>query len=330
MAYQTGSATSLQDLLSKLNTFLTANGWTIDEFDTSGGDWAVSKNNIFVSGRWDTTAPQWLSLHQALAFAGMVTLPGDHTDDSGNGYNTNSSHLNTFLDNERSVNLQVNGPYPAYHFFENDASPAYVHVVVEVITDQFVHFGFGEIEKVGDWTGGEYVYGQKHSSTTGLTTSSSWLLDGGLDNSSTDEQFAATLHMEGLPGMGVSEKWGQVWGSTVGQPNDTAGNAKVIVQGGYRGGPIAHSFGVFGGSNTSGLIPSYPIGVWYRDIANNRAYFLGFQADVRATNMKNFAPGEEVVIGSDTWVFFPASIRTLDPITFSSRWLGIAYKKVTA
>lgn len=331
MAYETGSATGLSDLLSKLNTFASANGWTIDEFDTVGGDWAISKNGIFISGRWDTTSASILALYQALAFSGTGTLPGAHTDDSGNGFNTSTSHTNANLDNERHVNFETTGPYPSYHFFENDSGPAYIHVVVEVITDRFVHFGFGEINKIGTWTGGEYCYGQQHQTTTGTTTNSSWLLDGGFaDATSTNEQMAATLHMEGLPGMTGAQKWGQVWGTPTGIPNDTGGNAKMFVQGGYRGGPIAHSFGIFAGSNTSGLVPMYPLGLFYNRASPNEGYFLGWQPDVRAVSIKNFAPKEEVVIGSDTWIMFPAGIRTLASVTGATRFLGIAYKKVTA
>lgn len=336
MAYQTGSATDLADLLSKLLTFATANGWTQDQFDTAGGSIALHKNSIYVSGRWLVATPLHLSLHQALGYTGG-NQPGAHPNDSNNGYNTDTSHANTNLLSERCVENIGNGPFPSYYFFENDASPAYLHVVVEVSTNIFTHFGFGELRKIGTWTGGEYCYGNVHNgsglgSSTATGTLDTGLLDGLFDEVSTsNSRRAATLHAEGLPGEGGSSKWAQVWGNRVGSvQTDTAGNARIDVQGGFRGGPIARHFGYFNAGTTSGLMPWYPIAVFYNNRASNFVYALGEMADVRGMNIRHFAPKQEITVGSDTWVVFPWIQKTTvngNERTYNS---GIAYKKVTA
>lgn len=336
MAFQTGTATSLSNLLSQLLTFATANGWTQDRFDTGNGELAMSKNTIFVSMRWIVGTEITLSIHQALAFVGGQD-GGDHTDDSGNGYNGVTAKSNGLLDDERCVNDIGDGPFPSYHFFENDASLAYLHVVVEITTGVFRHFGFGEIDKCGNWSGGEYVYGHNMlglPSDNNLTSLKNTTMMDGLfaDNAGSSPRRGGTMHVESLPGMVAAEKWGQVWGQqSAAPPTASDGEDKVTVQGGYKSGPIARSLGFFIAGSTSGLIPMYPFGIWYvRRSPTNHGTFLGFQPDVRGVNIKNFAPKDEVVISSATWVLFPDSQKTNDNVTDRSYNRGIAYKKVTA
>jgi hypothetical protein len=331
VAYQTGAATDMEDLLDKLSTFAQANGWTEDEFDTVNGKLALHKNSVYVSFRWDTATPQHLSVHQALGYTGG-NEPGNHTDDSGNGYNTTSSHVDSNLAQERCVRDLDDGPFPSYFFFEQDASPAYLHVVAEKSTDVFRHFGFGELITVGDdWTGGEYAYGHYQINTSPISQLNTMLLDGLFLQSSPSYRQAATIHVEDLPGEGASSKWGQIWGAThTTPPDDTATNAKVNIQGGFRGGPVARQFGVIAAGSQSGLIPAYPIWLLYRNNSNNRCYWLGTMPDIRGLNIKNFAAKEEIVIGSDTWVMFPLAQKTDSAVTDRTFNSGVAYKKVTA
>jgi len=337
MAYQTGSATDLEDLISKLLTFATANGWTQDEFATADGDFALHKDDIYVSGRWDTVTPQHVSLHQALGFDGTGTLPGDHTDDSGHGYNDSSSHVDTNLDNERSVTYIGDGPFTTYHFFEDDdGTRSYLHVVVQSETDVYRHFGFGEVDKVGTWTGGEYCYGhyQDNGTSQQATAADTCMLFDGINSSNPDNigKRNATIHVEGLNGQGGSDKWGIVFGSrTIDVSGDLDGNGNSLTRclGGFRGGPVAFAWGGFSGSNLVGFVPMYPINVWHFEEANSRVRLLGSMPHVRGVNMRNFAPEQEVTIGGDTWVFFPSSRRTSDNVANRTYHQGIAYKKVT-
>lgn len=331
MAFQTGSSTDLADLIADLSTFLTANGWTEDERNNTDGDFAFSKNNIFISGRWDTGSPQFISLHQATAFDGVSTLPGDHTGDSGNGFNSSSSHTNASLDGERHVDLGGDGPYPTYWFFEQNSGPAYVHVVVEISTGVYVHFGFGEINKIGNWVGGEYLYGNRHTGTTEILTTSSWLFDGYFQSISFDEErMAATLRLtSGLPNQGTAV-WGQVWGRNDNIPTDSAALPKAPVIGGFRSSLVAIPFGIFSGSKTTGHIPMYAIPVTYWDQGNNHVYALGFLPDVRGINIRNFAPADIVTIGSEQWYIFPAKLRNTTPVTNATGFSGIAYRREDA
>lgn len=330
MAYETGTATTQQDLFDKLLTFATANGWTQDE--NSSNKVALHKNNVYVSFRLASDTIDNVSMHQALGYTGGQE-PGDHPNDSGNGYNTSNDHNNINLDNERCIYGLGNGPFVSYFFFENDSSPAYIHVVVEISTDVFRHFGFGELDKFGDWTGGEYAYGQYQEFGGSLNAENTHGLDGHFTDTGNNTRRAPTLHMEGLPGQPASSKWGQVWGNTddTSPPNDSAANDKVNVMGGVRGGPIARHFGVIApAGSSSGLIPGSPVGLFYRDNDLERIYFLGFQSDVRHMDIRFFAPKQEITVGSDTWVVFPLAQKTTDATNDRTYNSGFAYKKVTA
>tara|TARA_R110002167_G_C12707228_1_gene655164 strand:- start:55425 stop:56450 length:1026 start_codon:yes stop_codon:yes gene_type:complete len=341
MAYSTGSATDLGDLLTKLDVFMVANGWTQDQFDdgvTAAGEGIVAwhKNSIYISAKWIASAPGSLSLHQALGFIATTTDPGGHTDDSGNGYN-NAFGSDANLRSERCCSDIGDGPFVSYHFFEQDASPAYVHIVVEIESEIFRHFGWGELDKFNDWTGGEYCYGQQQDTATNghaadtATTSPFDALQSASTNATARE--GTTIHMEGFAHQGVNEKWLSHMGAatSIGDADnlDTAGELRQISFGGFRGGPLYHLM-QFQSDVLTGHIPLTPWAIFLNDYGNNFAYFLGSVPDIRSIDITNFSPGQEVTIGSDVWVVFPSGRRTTDGVLSRTYFQGIAYKKVTA
>lgn len=343
MAHGTGTATDFDDLMSKLFSFATANGWSQDYTSTeeADGKYAISKNDIYASWRRVDPVGSYISLHQALAFDGVGTDPGSHTDDSGNGYNGGTIN-DTNLRGGRFVEIG-NGSFPSYHFFENDSGPTYLHIVVETSAGIFSHWGFGELEKKGAWTGGEYCYGHSRGITVDapLGGEHSILLDGVFASSSSFWDRGATIHLEGLPSQPGASKWGQIWrkvsGSVVGTPPlDTAGNAKVHVLGGFRGGPVAEGFGWLESDAVNGNFPAYPIWLFYIEGFPTGAtfeiptYALGCMPDVRGCSIDANSPGDEITIGSDTWVIFPSMSKNLSGTANNSANQGIIYKKVTA
>jgi hypothetical protein len=328
MAYETGTASSLSNLLGKISTFAQANGWTEDELDTVNGNFAFHKNDIYISMRWNVADPEVLAIYQALDYdAGEE--PGDHTDDSGNGYNTNTSHSNTNLDNERCIDDIGDGPFSSYYFFEDDN---YLHIVVEISSNVFRHMAFGEIDKYSDWTGGEYCCSQNQFAAGPTDYRNTVLFDARYGYTSGDfARRAATIHVEDLPNQDANGKWGQIWGinALASVPTDSAGEDKINIQGGMRGGPIARHFANIPSSASTGMVTMVQIGAWYIDTVTDYVYLLGYMPDIRFLNIRNFAPKQEVTIGSDTWVIFPTSQRTESAGTDSTYYSGIAYKKVT-
>jgi hypothetical protein len=324
MAFSTGTAADMSALITALDTFIVANGWTQDQLSTGTGQAAwhrtASGVSLYFSVRWNTTTPNHLGIYQALGYTGG-NQPGQHPDDSGNGAVTS---VDATLDDERHVNALGNGPF-TYWFFEQDY---YIHVVVESAADVFKHFGCGTLSKTGDWTGGEYCYGQYKVGSGATSSADSLLLDGLFtDISSADEARAATLHVEGLPNQVASGKWGNVWAATAGAQADTAGIAKVNIQGGFRGGPNAYQFGKYSAGSGSGGIPMYTIECYYRDVANFRVYYLGYMPDVRGVNIRNFAARQVVSIGGSDWYFFPSQQKTVGNTAQGTNNQGIAYRR---
>lgn len=341
MTFQTGSANDLADLLSKLSTFAdtTHGGWTAGYSpnpQTTDGWFELHKGNLSVSAKYPLGAQgpaEHMSLHQASGFINSSTAPGAHTADSGNGYNSGTTgHTNANLLVERCVRDIGDGLMPTYHFFADDtATHDYIHVAVQATSGMYRHFGFGNLVKFGDnWTGGEYVYGQYMDTDTNAHTSDVdhvFLLDG-LGATAARVRGATLRIASGLPNQGAA-----VWGvsaplASASMLTDTAGNIRQQIHGGTRAGMEARGFGNPIGNGSSGLVPMHTISAFYRDPNNPRVYLLGHMPDVRILNIRNFTPGEEVTIGSDTWVVFPMSIRTTALVSNRSQYMGVAYKKV--
>jgi len=342
MAYETGQAAGAEDLLVKLQTFAVTHGWNADDSAGSSSDkLALSKGNAFVSFRYDssdTTGAQIVSVHQATGHT-PAALPGDHPGDSGNGYNQTSSVSAANLDNGRHVDLGLSPDEldNTYHFFEQDASEAYIHVVVVRTDGQHRHFGFGDsITKFGVWTGGAYAYGH-FMGTSNLARSTSFhscLLDGAFASSSSNVDMAATIRIAGFPGENAASVWGEIMAAKeVDTANDSAGNPKFRIQGGYRGGPVVDALGGFAVGRTNGFINLIPIHLFaYVAGTPNKAYRTGELQDVRGIILDGIAPGEELLIGTETWVCFPSVKKSTGALVGEdySLYQGIAYRKETA
>jgi hypothetical protein len=328
MPFQTGTSSDQEDLISDLFTFAAANGWTVDEQDNTNDRGSLHRNSVFVHFSWDGTeggGPNNIALTQSLAFSGTGIAIDAHTNDSGNGVGT------TVLSTERRVSGVGNGPY-TYWFFADDV---YIHVVLLVSTDIYRHFSFGEINKIGDWTGGEYVAGhvwdlsgvQDDNPTSG---EHSLLLDA-LHTSETgdDEREPATIHVEGLPGQGASD-WANVGGgiNTTWMTTDGGGNQRTRAVGGFRGGLLLNQFAYLSANLNNGFIPLIPIPICHvNDSTNPDQYtLLGYMPNIRQLQIQHLEPATSLVVGADTWWIFPAvRKRNLQDDAQESRSMGIAY-----
>lgn len=339
MTYETGTATNFEDLLSKLDTFAqtTHGGWSSaysPNPNTTNRWFELNKGSLSFSMRYPSgmTTGDSPSVHHATGSAGSGVAPGAHTADSGNGYNVGTGGTSASFETERCVLDLGNGPYPSYHFFADDVDNDYIHVVVEYLTGNFRHFGFGTLDKFGDgWTGGEYVYGHYQEQNANAATTdddTQVLLDG--RGTTGGRLRAPTVRIAS----GLANQSPAVWGVVIALASasvltDTAGNVRRQIHGGYRSGMVARGFGNQVGVGSAGYIGLQPIDVYYRDPSNPRVYLLGHMADVRAVNVRNFEPAQEITIGSDTWVIFPVSLRTEASVANRSLYSGIAYRKVT-
>lgn len=354
MAFTNDTVSTLTDLFIKLDTWMATVGWTAEHLDTSstagtGGEWAMRRTsgatNIRFAASWDgagTVAN--VGLYQYVDQNYVIgSRPWGQANDSGNGLQ--ASTPNADIIDERHV-IIGNTPVQYWAFEDDD----YTHVVVETALGVYAHFGWGLLDKHGgDWTGGEYCYGQRNN-LTGITAGTAtydgmtFLLDGHFNDTAdaggpptAGELMAATIHCESLPNQPGSGQWAVSMGGDIGSPQTTFGNdrqgspiARVLFTWGLRAGPFANGPYRMDGTDLSGHTAIWPISLVYVDSnVDIYGYPLATMKDVGGINIKNRSGGESILIGGDTWVVFPANIRYPGSGSTSSGYLGIAYKQVT-
>lgn len=360
MALNINEATnSLADFVGKLYAFATTGGagnpaWNGDrDPGANPGEFAISKaanqtntNGIQVAMGWDTGSPNNLGIYQYNHASGAGNYnasragPWDQDGDSGNGFaGTTDANLN----DERFAVI-TNTPVQ-YWAFAGNSPYTYLHVVCQINSNSYVHFGWGELIKFNDWEGGEYCYGHRmqgsFNNAQAIQPGSTMLLDGvaqdgGFPNPTNDmELYMATIRCENLPQQvgGGNGMWAVVGGnqSDLGldrQSNDgvSSDTARALFVGGYRGNEIARSFGSTFPDPTKGFVPGYPIMCWYWNRSPSTIYGpMGVQPDVWGINIRQFAPGDTITIGSDDYMIFP-SYSDRGDTTNSSLHQGIMYK----
>lgn len=339
MAFTTDTTASLADCISKINSFLSANGWTTHHVPASG-EFAARRTSgsvdIGFASQWDTTSPNNLGIyhfHGAVYNAG--NSPWAQNDDSGNGF---AGTTDASLSGQRFASI-TNTPV-RFWCFEDDF---YFNAVVQRSATEYVQFGAGVLEKNNDYTGGEYVYGHRQStgfiSSVGVLGGTSALLDGlAVDSGGQPqnmEEYAATIRVEGLDDQPAGGKYAVNLGN---QASGNLGNdrqgvpvGRVHFTGGFRAGPGATEWGIHYGNVASGLLPGYPIAPFYWNRVDDSVYGpMGFMKDARGMSIRNYSPGEEITVGGDTWIIFPTYAKWpgSGALTNTSGHQGMIFKKV--
>lgn len=328
MAYETGTATDIGDLVDKLFTFatgLTTTPWTENELDiVTKRQGTLTLDDCVITFRWDGSVETDLGLYQSL---GWVTASAAHemTDDAGSG------DTSVPISSNRRVNFKNVGPYTAYHFFAGEGDEPYIHVVVEVDSGRFRHFGFGNLIKHGTWTGGEYLYGHHWIDTSSRDQPTSTQHTVGLDCVYTGATDGASLHIEGMDDQTVDEKWAVFTQRNPPAGVDTAGEDRKVVLGGMRGGFWGRYLTWMRYNSVNVHVPLMPIPVIYMDAsqAPDTYQWLGNQPDVAVINMHAFSAAQEITVGAETWMVFPwVRKQYLENDTEESWNAGVAYKKI--
>ena len=327
MAFETGSATDLQDVVSKLFTFLTGAtaAWTQDELDLTNNYGTIHKSGVYVSFRWDDSPGTDLAIYQSLSW-GAANEPHQQPNDSGNGDTTIP------INAERRCNMLGSGPYTSYFFFASDTAPWYCHAVIEPAAGRSRHFGFGELIKKGDWTGGEYCYGHfwnQNVSTVDVPSSASHTFC--LEAVGNSNSVAGTIHAEGLPIQAGTDKW-LVTTAAGSYGTDTAGEDRFGATASSRSGLFTYYLSWIALSQINSYKPMSPVLCMFINLltAPDTIFYLGAQPDVAIVNIKNLSPADEITIGSDTWKVFPWVRKQFDEdgVNEESWNAGIAYKKI--
>ena len=150
MAYETGSASSPNDLLDKLRAFLLSNGWSINSFAVigSGRRLHAARNGIFVNFRSyqneNLSGANDVNNESTSGFWGIGGNPSDGYSGANlwcqqPGYPNYGGAKGGYMN-------QLSSAIPAYHFFTY-ADIDEVHVVVEFVTGRFQYMGFGLLDR---------------------------------------------------------------------------------------------------------------------------------------------------------------------------------------
>lgn len=335
MAFETGTATDYRDLLEKLETFLTSESptpWVIEQ--------SMSVESPFHLAVSDGDECH-VQFHERSS-SEFYIIGSESWDGSTPGENPGTLH--TTLTNSCKVNRAA-GPYENYWFYSNfdpAAGPVYCHAVIEVESNVFRHFGFGNLQKVGVWAGGSYHYGHKWdqgSNSDSLTSVGSSGHQVPWDcRTTTSVQFDWGMRFrpgESQGWNGVVESPQQAWGvvrTSGGGIVDNDGRRTEVMQGDNRN-SFYDVFRMAGpGSQFNGFLPLSPIPVLIGDVDPNpdEWYLMGYAPDTRIVHMQNLAPGQSLTIGGDTWDCYPLGVarENVGDNLETTEWMGLAYKRL--
>lgn len=319
MAYQTGSASTPSNLLDTIRLFALANSWTVNywgadtQTNISPAHQATSllcltspAGGYFMYMAYDSTGDIYTSGATGYSATGRNQQPGHP---SGGAVDINSRSTTGWA----QTNLLL-GPFAAYYLF---GGASYIHTVVEVVTNRFMHFHIGTLEKAGNYEGGEYF------------TNTYW-------SDQTNQRHDPNSPYHTFPFDGYAHYGDR--GCHVRCDVDGAVNRWVNFYGGSSSSNYAQGFlrynsliqtlmnrspNTFNGLST--LHPSIVTGP--RPLGGSAIY--GTVKDLRPVNITYLEPKQILTIGGDDWMIFPITRKgsgTLYEIV--SGVYGIAYRKV--
>lgn len=295
MAYQTGVTSSRNDLITTLLTFCAANGFSVGPQWSIATDsyYSLKKGDVFFNFQVPAAQNGYIQLNTALS-ASESPL---------------TSQVQAAPYNCRVENL--GGPHVAYHFFsDNDG----VNVVVEIVTNVFVHFNFGVLQKNGDFVGGQYVTGL-HAPYPVYTTLFGGYNHGTFGQGSVgamESNYNGTSGHVRTPIGGPVAALGVNLGTSYAWSTGMAGNA---------GRPLV----TYSPNSFNGRSVLVPINIVQGSSGNTGPYYqLGTVGNARFINITNLNPKEKV---NTDWMVFPLSQKNGPGTTYlNSGNYGIAYR----
>ncbi|MGI9277957.1 MAG: hypothetical protein ACR2PT_24310, partial [Endozoicomonas sp.] len=348
MAYETGPANGVDDLLDKLRLFAIGLGWTVDRFDTTSvGTGTGTSNN-----------GKWLQLHHA--DAGYHNRVSDNRIDDvatnsypkpyihtfgATGVNTGSanyrdqpgaswqvSNKQTTSASFASTTNGLRGPFKAYHFF---GTSFYLHVVIEIVAGEYAHLGVGRLDKCGDYQGGEYGYGTSwyyYLNSTSAWSANAHDSDHGqpFDAYSSQTSIYRSVGYLRLGHGDFNNEWARPYSGSNSTFSTISGPGRETSPHSYRRNPYATLWNCTP-NITNGVSPFIPSLIMFQQRDKN-CFTAGEVRDYRFVNMTNLVPGQVITLGSDQWLCFPIKAKGSKVIEAKGQvnsWrYGIAYRKV--
>jgi len=360
VAYATGSAANLNEILAALQTFAAAQGWTIDKWTSGSNLLFMRKGQCFVAMQGATQALTTYPGGVSTAVTDTVLRIALSTSitTSLTTYNSHpGSIVTTATDNDRVEVNDLIGPFAAYHFFsgnEGAGDPAYIHVVIQTASDRYQHFSIGNLDKKGlshagvGYAVGANRYWYRNTAGTDLTSASMIFNDPTrhptiFDGNNTTTVIGSATAQHHIPdALPVSWSAGVILGNYT-----LAGTAMSLPLVNRSMRPANYGVGSSANALLSNVVVSavsqwsgnavlWPLPVIIINPATSQLCYVGDYPNVRMLNMEGMGPGQEITYGSETWKVFPSMTqrawgldRTAGFDGATSGQYALAYKKVT-
>lgn len=281
MAYETGTASSYADMLSKLQTFCTSNGWTL-----SGS--VLHKGSCYTKIEEITSGTAMLN---ALSITGGTGIDGSN--------NLTGASPKTAYFTQAAVNVTLN--FPCNYFAHILTSPDEVYLVMRYATS-YIHLCFGispvaGISGTGGWFHGHCnssyysIYSQRHTAAraAGDSVSGQYVtvlpfwgdlaagissdINSGLDSTS----WASSYNLFASPSVYCSTQPKYQY-----QPNSWSGEAIL-----------------------------FPAEIWTSRGSGNSS-LIGRLGHFRYLRIDNYEAEDIITIGSEDWKVYPACRKDMD------------------
>lgn len=332
MAFETGTATNLDDLFTKMVAFAVANASFTEITKITGtGEqsdmYILQKGSIFwwfLGGSYTVTGYGTNGLINMRMMNITPTL----------GNRTNTSYAQQY-DTRAQLWNRYNGPFTNYWFYSNGES---VQVVLEVTPSVFTHWSFGVMDKFGTWTGGEFLVGSYlHYSGGWDVGDSEW--NGSISSNGSVPFNQGDISASGSKGTGFVyfpqaatgdyQDWAPIGSTTTANQRAYFTCPYVI--------PMSTTYimrklttillycspNAFNGR--AGLFPTYCF--LLQASTSTRAAMLGHVENVKVLNMENIDPKETVELEWDVYpIFQKAGDLSVAAVTGN---VALAYKRET-
>lgn len=308
--YETGTATDAADLLSKLRTFATANGWSEDYYGArtsgSGNALQINKGGSYVTFKTDTGS-------------GSASDPGPYIGAyAHNTYSGGSGTENQANKSETTLCNGMGGPFTAYHFLSGAEKGAeYLYCIVETTSGIFKHFGTGTLVKIGAITTGQFVHACRwhYNNSYIADVDSSWHsvpFDNG-DNYTTRNGPSLKYRVDADS---ITWRW-----------MDGANNyPSYSTKAGFRSSNAGQQLLMNGAASAltgrNVLLPPFMLA----ERSGGLFSPVGYPPGVRWVNLTYLSPNDVLTIGSDQWKVFPVIRKNGASGQVNSGVYGYAYK----
>jgi len=362
MAYQASTFTGMHDLLDKIKTFLSNNGWTVNLWtdDTSGfyspsgvdytggkrlhvqktaGDGTVMYFNFRSVTRgfvFEDYYPYEIKLNDRYySEIRGIAINGSTGFNAGNSWSyqpgapvgTSNKSCGGCI-----TELPTSG-VNNYFIFQNGDT---VTVTVEINVEVYMILSFGCLQKSGIWTGGQFY----SASCCSYYPSIYYWYYHPISTTERDPMrtqfFAYNFNQYGSSAVYINLDSIAAW-RFAGYPGSfsAATYAKKVNLGSHP--PYSSLTGMNANhpsnfaitrcpNDFNGLSVMIPLYVFCLK-ANSRWTFLGTPQDVRAISMSLYSPAQEFTIEADTWKVFPAHRKEESGTTNLNGNVGFAFKK---